>query len=80
MPSELPTAIRNTEAPAVEEAVSAALFPDERDASAQTGHLGRLRVTFDFPMAEVEPQLLLLLRGQVLVAEDCALAMSYRVR
>lgn len=71
VPAELAAAVWNPEAPAVEEAVTASLFPDERDPAAQTRDLRRLGVSLDLAVAEVEPQLLLLLRRDILIPEDC---------
>lgn len=50
--------------------VLAAIFPDKRYAAADTGNLGRLDVRLDRAITEVQSQLFLFLRRNVLVAED----------
>jgi hypothetical protein len=49
--------------------ILAGFLPDERY-SLDAGHLGNLRVDLDLAVAEVDAELLLLLRGKILVAED----------
>lgn len=45
-------------------------LPDEGDAATDIGHLRGLRVDLDLAVAEVEAEVALLLRGDVLVADE----------
>jgi hypothetical protein len=70
VPTELSAAIRHSPAALGEDLVAPALLPNEGHAAAQSRHLRRLWVSLDLAVTEVDTESLLLLRGQVLVAED----------
>lgn len=71
VPPKLTPTIRHPLTPANLNPVLSALLPDQGHAAAHTGYLAGLRVSLDLAVAEVDAEGLLLLRRDVLVAEDC---------
>lgn len=73
VPSELTPTVGNAPATVLENIITTALFPDERDASAETGDLRRLGMNLDLAVSQVNAEFALVLRREVLIAEDCEL-------
>jgi hypothetical protein len=76
VPPKLTPTIRHPLTPAILNPVLSALLPDEGYAAAHTGYLAGLRVPLDLAIAEVDAEGLLLLRRDVLIAEDCFVSLS----